>query len=66
MFFPQKELVRKEESKIMRCVDLVNASWGQSTLRMAAEGIDQKWYMRQDQKSQRYTTCWMELPQIHG
>jgi len=66
MFFPKKEEVRKKESTIMRCVDFINSAWGQSTLRMAAEGLDQKWYMRQDQKSQRYTTCWMELPLIHA
>jgi DNA polymerase V len=64
MLFPQKEEVRNEEGKLMKCLDKINSSWGQSTLRMAAEGLDQKWYMRQDQKSQRYTTCWMELPLI--
>ena len=66
MFFPQKELVRKEESILMHCLDKINMIWGQSTLRMAAEGMDQKWYMRQDQKSQRYTTSWMELPIVYG
>jgi len=64
MFFPKKELVRKEENILMHCLDKINRFWGQSTLRLAAEGMDQKWYMRQDQKSQRYTTSWTELPLV--
>jgi len=66
MLFPEKENVRNEELKMMNCIDRINNTWGQSTVRLVAEGLDQKWYMRQDQKSQRYTTCWMELPLVHG
>jgi DNA polymerase V len=64
MFFPEKEKVREKENVLMTCVDKINASWGRDTVKLASEGVEQKWYMRQDQKSRRYTTCWQELPII--
>jgi DNA polymerase V len=43
-------------------LDQVNARWGRGTLRLAREGFQQPWAMRQDHRSPAYTTRWAELP----
>jgi len=65
MFMPGKEKLRNKESVIMNIIDKINNLWGRDSIKSASEGINQKWYMRQDQKSKRYTTCWYELPLVN-
>nr|HMQ38879.1 DUF4113 domain-containing protein [Micropruina sp.] len=43
-------------------LDRVNARWGRGTLRLAREGFEQPWAMRQDRCSPAYTTRWADLP----
>ena len=43
-------------------LDRVNARWGRGTLRLAREGFEQPWAMRQDRRSPAYTTRWTDLP----
>jgi len=66
MFMPNKEGVRKQENKLMSCIDKINNTWGKETVKMASDGIKQEWSMRIEQKSPRYTTCWLELPCVNG
>jgi DNA polymerase V len=49
---------------IMDKVDSVNRRWGSGTLRYAASGMEQKWSMRREFLTPRYTTCWQELPLV--
>lgn len=49
---------------LMEVMDQINTRWGKGTLRLAAEGVQQKWRMRQARLSPRYTTCWEELPVV--
>jgi DNA polymerase V len=45
-------------------LDRINARWGAGTLRVAREGFQQPWAMRQACRSPAYTTCWDELPVV--
>jgi DNA polymerase V len=53
---------RASQSALMRTMDRVNSRWGARTLLFAASGIEQPWKMNQARKSNRFTTCWHELP----
>ncbi len=45
-------------------LDQINARWGRGTLRLAREGFEQPWAMRQDRCSPAYTTRWADLPVV--
>jgi DNA polymerase V len=51
---------------IMDKMDNINRRWGSGTLRFAASGTEQKWSMRREFLSPRYTTCWKELPIVNA
>lgn len=61
MLFPEKEKRRLQELHLMKYIDHINLTNGRNTLKFGIEGFEQKWYMRQEQKSKRYTTNWDEL-----
>jgi DNA polymerase V len=42
-------------------MDSINNIWGRDTLKIASSGIMQKWAMKRQHISQRYTTKWDEL-----
>lgn len=44
--------------KLMSTLDAINAKMGKSTLRLASQGFNAPWKMRQDNKSPNYTTEW--------
>lgn len=46
---------------VMEVMDRINDRMGRSTIRLASQGIQQKWLMRRDKMSQNYTTDWEEL-----
>ena len=51
---------------LMQAWDKVNATYGRGTLVLAAAGLGPKpWQMRQDRRSNRFTTRWAELPVAH-
>lgn len=50
--------------QLMQVMDRINATWGQGTLRTAAEGVRQTWRMKRERMSRRYTTHWAELLEI--
>lgn len=47
---------------VMATMDRINHEYGQGTLRLAAESLQQGWAMRQEMRSPRWTTRWAELP----
>lgn len=51
-----------KNTKLMTIIDKINATFGQDTLFLAAQGTHRAWQMRSEQRSPRYTTCWNELP----
>lgn len=48
--------------KLMAAMDRINGRWGRGTMRLAAEGLDKVWKMRQQNLSPQYTTSWEGLP----
>ena len=55
---------RARSARVMLALDAVNRVWGRGTLRTAASGITQRWAMRSENRSPRYTTHWRELPVV--
>lgn len=49
-------------SKMMQVMDSINGIWGRGTLRVASMGTKQRWAMRSENRSKRFTTHWDELP----
>jgi len=47
--------------RLMQVLDQVNWDHGQGKLRYASEGMGKRWKMRQEHRSQRFTTDWNEL-----
>ena len=54
----------RDNSRLMKVMDKVNATWGRGTLRLAAEGVQQGWQMKRERKSPAYTTDWTQLPLV--
>jgi DNA polymerase V len=51
-----------EQSKsLMRAIDRINADHGRGTLRYAMTGTKQRWRMKAERRSKRFTTEWDEL-----
>ena len=53
---------RERSAKTMSVMDAINARWGRGTARSSATGVTQRWAMRSENRSPRYTTRWDELP----
>jgi DNA polymerase V len=51
----------KNSDKLMSTLDAINAKMGKSTVRLASQGFNAPWKMRQDNKSPHYTTNWNDL-----
>jgi DNA polymerase V len=51
-------------SSLMAAMDAVNRQFGRHTLRSGASGTVQRWAMRSENRSPRYTTRWDELPEV--
>jgi DNA polymerase V len=54
---------RLKSQRLMRVIDTINTRLN-SPLRWAAEGLGQSWKVRFKRRSNRYTTCWDELPEV--
>jgi len=51
--------------QLMQVMDKINNTYGKNSVYLAAEGVHQKWAMRQAYRSPAYTSRWHELPVIH-
>lgn len=50
-----------KSSRLMLAMDAINRKMGRATLRLASEGRQQPWQMKQTRKSPGYTTNWKDL-----
>jgi len=57
-------VARAKSEKLMEAMDAINREFGRGTLRSGASGIVQRWAMRAENRSPRYTTRWDELPVV--
>ena len=53
---------RAKSAKAMAVMDKLNLTYGRGTIRVGSAGVTQRWAMRSENRSPRYTTCWNELP----
>ncbi|MDQ8052250.1 MAG: Y-family DNA polymerase [Pedobacter sp.] len=51
----------ERQQGIATLMDDINNRYGRGTLRLAAEGFDKTWKMKQDYLSKQYTTNWKDL-----
>lgn len=49
------------EQKLAGLIDDLNSRYGRGTIRMASEGFDRNWIMKQDFLSKQYTTNWKDI-----
>lgn len=56
---------RTGTNKLMQTMDQINQKMGRATIRLASEGFQQPWQMKQLHKSPEYTTDWNGLLNIH-
>jgi DNA polymerase V len=54
----------EENEKLMGVMDAINKAHGRNMVHLGSMGIKQGWAMRQENKSQRFTTSWGELPVV--
>lgn len=52
----------ERSTSLMSALDAINGKFGRDTVRTAAGGTEQRWSMRAENRSPRFTTCWDELP----
>lgn len=55
---------RNKTDRLMKALDGVNNGIGTGLLKYAAEGLGKRWRMKQERRSQRYTTHWAELATV--
>ncbi|MEL0028604.1 MAG: Y-family DNA polymerase, partial [Perlucidibaca sp.] len=52
--------------RLMAVMDRINGEQGRDTLHTASVGLSQRWHMRSEMRSPRYTTCLAELPVVRA
>ncbi len=55
---------RVRESSLMQALDAINYRYGRGKIKMAAEGTDPAWTMKQAWLSDKYTTRWDQLKTV--
>ena len=57
-------IVTQRSTELMRALDAINRDYGHGTVRSGVSGMTQRWAMRNENRSPRYTTRWDELPVV--
>ena len=58
------DLDRDQSDSMMKTIDQINYRYGNSTIKLASEGIKKKWAMKREKVSPCYTTCFDELIEV--
>ena len=56
----------QRSTELMRALDTINSDYGHGTVRSGVSGFTQRWAMRNENRSPRYTTRWDELPIVRS
>ena len=56
---------RDQSDSVMRAIDQINYRYGNSTIKLASEGVERKWAMRRERVSPCYTTRFDELIEVN-
>lgn len=54
----------EQSARIMATLDAVNQRFGRDTLHIGSAGVVQRWAMKAENRTPRYTTRWDELPKV--
>lgn len=57
-------VVTQRSTKLMAALDMINRDHGHGMVRSGVSGFTQRWAMRNENRSPRYTTRWDELPVV--
>lgn len=57
---------RDASVKAMAALDALNERYGRDTVHLGSAGVRQRWAMRSDNRTPRYTTHWDELPRARA
>ncbi|GIR13683.1 MAG: hypothetical protein CM15mP23_22580 [Cryomorphaceae bacterium] len=55
---------RSKRANLMTSYDAINSRMGRDTVRLAVQGFDRKWKMKQERLSPCYTTRMTELLEV--
>jgi DNA polymerase V len=50
----------------MGMMDKINQKMGRESIKLASEGFERPWQMRQENKSPNYTTSWGDILSVQG
>lgn len=53
---------REKGHEITKAIDVINRLMGRDKVRLAVQGFDRKWRLRQEKLSPNYTTRWEDIP----
>jgi DNA polymerase V len=62
-------LLMRRRERLMVAMDLLNERFGRSTLHVASTGLDcrvKQWTMKQERRTQAYTTRWDEVALVRA
>jgi DNA polymerase V len=69
LFEPNHLQSRQQQARsqiLMKTIDQLNQTYGQSTLMLAGAGLYAHWRMQAKQRSPNYTTAWNQLAQAQA
>jgi DNA polymerase V len=64
LFSNAEDAKYNQSTKVMAVLDAINQRYGRQTLKLASEGFNAPWKMKQNLKSPSYTTNWNELVHV--
>jgi DNA polymerase V len=64
--FDQVEVQSRQSDVVMAALDSLNARFGRDTVTVAAAGTQKRWVARAENRTQRFTTRWTELPKAYA
>ena len=59
------DIDRDQSDSVMRTIDQINYRHGNSTIKLASEGVEKKWEMKRERVSPCYTTRFDELVEVN-
>jgi DNA polymerase V len=57
---------RSEHTRIMNLLDTINARYGRDTVRVAIQGFDKSWHLKQEKLSRYYTTRLSDIIEVNA
>ena len=55
---------RKKQASVSQTIDILNSKYGRDKVKLAIQGNGEKWKLRQERLSKRYTTNWDDIIEV--